>query len=602
MLASTSTTTTTPAAAPDGPPPPVPHSTTTTTTTTTTKTSKADEEEAGDRTAAPVTAPGPSAAQPDTPLPGDRDEGPINVMADLTRFAKLSAPNTLVMLQMYLQWSATLSVAAQHLGPAEMSGVSLASLTQNLSGLTIVYGLLSAVDTLAPQSFAAGNLAEVGILVQRGIVTVFATFIVTAILWFNAEDILLAVGQPPAESKLAAVFLRYNLLGVPALALWESSRRFMWSQEVTQWPFVLVAFASLIVHLLGLHFFIAAFGFVGTPIAHVVTNWSMVAFFGLWVEFKAPHDPRTWVVSRERVMDPAAMRQFLRLAVPGILTMSEWVFFEFFIFLSGTLGETALAASSAAYTLIPMAYTIPSGLSIATTARVGALLAQGRVKAAKQLTRAVALVTVALGTISAVLIFALREPILSAFLTEPEAKDLARSIWFYLSVFILLDATFGVQCGLLRALGLQVLYAAIVFVCLFLIGLPVISALAFPWGAGQGLVGMYRGLPLAYVLLNACLFLAHSLRNWRKVSDDIIERERLARIAMEAVAGGPGGMEFVNDVSFGNGGAASATAAATTTTKTSARGGAVVPEQAKLLGGVDSKSTATSARVAPEEP
>jgi MATE family multidrug resistance protein len=360
------------------------------------------------------------------------DQGEISVAAELTRFAKLSAPNTIVMFFMYLQWTATLSVAAKYLGTEEMSGVSLASLTANLSGLTVVYGLLSAVDTLAPQSFGAGNMAEVGILVQRGILAVFSTFVITVIIWYNAEDILIGLGQPRNESRFAAIFLRYHFLSVPALALWESSRRFMWSQDVTQWPFVIIAVLSLGVHLVSLTILLPLLGFIGTPISHVITTWSMIIGVALWIRIKRPHNPETWEVNRVVVMNPQAMKTFLKLAIPGILSMSEWVFFEFFIFLSGTLGPTELAANSVAYTLIPISFTIPSGLSIATTARVGALLAQGRVKSAKALTRAVGMVTIALASIVFVTTFFGREVIIGAFSSDRAVQELARSIWLYL--------------------------------------------------------------------------------------------------------------------------------------------------------------------------
>jgi len=93
-----------------------------------------------------------------------------------------------------------------------------------------------------------------------------------------------------------------------------------------------------------------------------------------------------------------------------------------------------------------------------------------------------------------------------------------------------------VQCGLLRALGMQLLYGLLVIVCLFLIGLPVMLSLAFPWGRNLGLVGMWYGMPAAYVLLNVALFATHQLRNWEKYSDWVVERERLARFEYDANA------------------------------------------------------------------
>lgn len=98
---------------------------------------------------------------------------------------------------------------------------------------------------------------------------------------------------------------------------------------------------------------------------------------------------------------------------------------------------------------------------------------------------------------------------------------------------LFLDATFGVQCGLLRALGLQLLYALLVLICLFIIGLPVIASLAFEWGSNLGLLGMWIGVPGAYILLNISMFIAHRVRNWTKYSQEIVERERLLKSLRE---------------------------------------------------------------------
>ena len=95
-----------------------------------------------------------------------------------------------------------------------------------------------------------------------------------------------------------------------------------------------------------------------------------------------------------------------------------------------------------------------------------------------------------------------------------------------ISTSIFLDVTFGVQAGLLRALSLQLVYGCLVLICLFLIGLPVIASLAYPWGSNLGLIGMWIGMPGAYVLLNITMFITHNMRNWKKYSEEIIAREQ----------------------------------------------------------------------------
>jgi len=186
-------------------------------------------------------------------------------------FARTALPNGLVAFFMFMQFSSTVVIGSKYLGVEEMSAITLASLVSNLSALTVIYGLLSAVDTLAPQSFGAGNYAQLSVLVARGIVVVSCTLPFTLLVWWNAEPLLLAVGQPKHESRMAGVFLRYHFFTLPGLLLWESFRRFLWcalfprlvrksgggsnmwragafcrsQSHVSQWPFVLIVILAL---------------------------------------------------------------------------------------------------------------------------------------------------------------------------------------------------------------------------------------------------------------------------------------------------------------------------------------------------------------------
>jgi Na+-driven multidrug efflux pump len=52
------------------------------------------------------------------------------------------------------------------LGTDALTGVALGNLAGNLTGFTLIYGMLSAMETLAPQAFGAGRFDEVGLLAQ----------------------------------------------------------------------------------------------------------------------------------------------------------------------------------------------------------------------------------------------------------------------------------------------------------------------------------------------------------------------------------------------------------------------------------------------------
>lgn len=61
-------------------------------------------------------------------------------------------------------------LAVGRLGVVELDGAALGQLLANITGMSVVFGLLMAMDTLAPQAIGAGNIERVGILAQRGAV------------------------------------------------------------------------------------------------------------------------------------------------------------------------------------------------------------------------------------------------------------------------------------------------------------------------------------------------------------------------------------------------------------------------------------------------
>jgi Na+-driven multidrug efflux pump len=61
-------------------------------------------------------------------------------------------------------------LAVGRLGVVELDGAALGQLLANITGMSVVFGLLMAMDTLAPQAIGAGNIERVGVLAQRGAV------------------------------------------------------------------------------------------------------------------------------------------------------------------------------------------------------------------------------------------------------------------------------------------------------------------------------------------------------------------------------------------------------------------------------------------------
>ena len=71
-----------------------------------------------------------------------------------------------------------------HMGSTEMAGVALAASFCNVTGYSVVIGLLSAMDTLIAQAFGAQKPEQIGVTVQQSLVViVLYTFLILPV-WF----------------------------------------------------------------------------------------------------------------------------------------------------------------------------------------------------------------------------------------------------------------------------------------------------------------------------------------------------------------------------------------------------------------------------------
>eukprot|EP00326_Haptolina_ericina_P006869 CAMPEP_0181203040 /NCGR_PEP_ID=MMETSP1096-20121128/19169_1 /TAXON_ID=156174 ORGANISM="Chrysochromulina ericina, Strain CCMP281" /NCGR_SAMPLE_ID=MMETSP1096 /ASSEMBLY_ACC=CAM_ASM_000453 /LENGTH=183 /DNA_ID=CAMNT_0023293605 /DNA_START=198 /DNA_END=749 /DNA_ORIENTATION=- len=155
---------------------------------------------------------------------------------------------------------------------------------------------------------------------------------------------------------------------------------------------------------------------------------------------------------------------------------------------------------------------IPNSLGICLCNVIGRQLGAGDIKAAKQ----TAVIMVSTGTVlaiaysTAVFIFGRR---IGMFFTNAEdVLEQRESIWPWVSLFLVVDALFGMLAGLNRSLGIQARSAVCVWVCLWLIGTPLIFMFASDLDLTWRIVpGIYSFFVLA--LLSCSLF-----ANWHHLA------------------------------------------------------------------------------------
>jgi MATE family multidrug resistance protein len=447
--------------------------------------------------------------------------------------ANIALPTAIIQFTVYFIYPETASAVGRNLGTEALAGFSLGSLAGNMTCLATMIGVLSAADTLMPRAFGTKHYEQVGILTIQSFVVCFLALLLPVIPLLTSMDwIFEKLGQDPIASDLAASWLRIYVLGVPFVLLFRVLQRFLACQHVV-WPMMYGSLLGcLVVHPLLLHIMIPKFGFLGSGVAICLTQMVQVGVVLLYMWWRPVHKAETWsglsYYAIRQALQIKPMLAFLKLSLGGILALSEWWFWEVVCMLAGHMGVIPLCVHTIAYNLVPICFMIPLGLSIGLSVRMGHVLADSVHKA--QILAATCMgVVVILATLLALFLWHLQDPIVALFTKDDEVKSGCKEIWHLVCIYMILLYIFGINGGILRALGKQWTMAAIICVVLWLGALP--TLVHFAVYKGGGVQQIWHILPMFYFAMNVLLILSYVTADWHAISASI--RERRASQAKE---------------------------------------------------------------------
>lgn len=216
------------------------------------------------------------------------------------------------------------------------------------------------------------------------------------------------------------------------------------------------------------------------------------------------------------------MATFSSLAILGVLHVgSEWWAFEIVALAAGRLGRVPLAAQSVIMTADQVINTIPFGLGIVTSTRVGNLLGAEKPDAASRSAHASAILSVAVGTLLLAGLMLMREKLSFAFTEDKETGELVSAVMPYVALFQIADGLNGSCGGSLRGMGRQQIGAIVNLVSYYAVALPLGIYLAFhSWG----LAGLWIGQCIALYLVGILQWVIVRLRDWQAECRMALER------------------------------------------------------------------------------
>ena len=340
-----------------------------------------------------------------------------------------------------------------HIGKNELGAVSLGGMTANITGYAVFHGLATSLDTLCAQAYGSGRKKLVGLQLQRMVFFLWTATIPIAIIWLFGTQILLRMVPEKEIAILAGRYLKVLILGAPGYACFESSKRYVQAQgrfAATLYVLLIAAPLNVLMHWLFVWQF--QWGFIGCPIAIVITENLMPLLLFLYVRFVGGMD--CWPgFTRKAFVNWGPM---VRLALPGcLMVMAEFLAFEILIFAAARFSATHLATQGVLQSMTVLTYQLPFPISVAGSTRVANLIGATLPDAAKVTTRVIFVVGAFLGLFNMILLASLRNHLPWLWTSDPDVVVLASKTMLVNAAFQLWDAL-AAQCnGVLRGLGKQ---------------------------------------------------------------------------------------------------------------------------------------------------
>ncbi|CAI7146748.1 AVN_collapsed_G0023600.mRNA.1.CDS.1 [Saccharomyces cerevisiae] len=410
-------------------------------------------------------------------------------------------------LQNSLSLASIFSVS--HLGTKELGGVTLGSMTANITGLAAIQGLCTCLDTLCAQAYGAKNYHLVGVLVQRCAVITILAFLPMMYVWFVWSEKILALMIPERElCALAANYLRVTAFGVPGFILFECGKRFLQCQGIfhasTIVLFVCAPLNALMNYLLVWNDKIGI-GYLGAPLSVVINYWLMT--LGLLIyAMTTKHKERPlkcWngIIPKEQAFKN--WRKMINLAIPGVVMVeAEFLGFEVLTIFASHLGTDALGAQSIVATIASLAYQVPFSISVSTSTRVANFIGASLYDSCMITCRVSLLLSFVCSSMNMFVICRYKEQIASLFSTESAVVKMVVDTLPLLAFMQLFDAFNASTAGCLRGQGRQKIGGYINLVAFYCLGVPMAYVLAFLYHLGVG--GLWLGITSALVMMSVC--------------------------------------------------------------------------------------------------
>ncbi|XP_062275851.1 multidrug and toxin extrusion protein 1-like [Scomber scombrus] len=407
------------------------------------------------------------------------------------------------------------------LGNEVMAGYGLASATINVTAAATGYGLARACDTLVSQTFGGKNLFKVGVILQRGIITLLLFCLPCWGLLINAQAILLCLGQDPEVARVAQLYIKAFLPAIPAMFLYNLQVTYLQNQGITlpqMYTAAIANIANVATNYVLLHWL--DLGISGSAAANTLCQIYLCAFLFAYIWWKKLHVSTWggWSVESLQEWGP-----YMKLAIPStLMTCFEWWIYEFGGFFAGMLGEDELAAQHVVMMVSFLTYMFPLGIQAVACARVGNALGAGDTARAILTSKLSLSLAGTLSVVECIILGSTKTVIGYMFTSDEKIIGLVSYLMNAYCFLQLFDGQVCVCTGIFLGTGQQKIPAVANLIGYYGIGLTLSVTLMFV--AKLGVLGFWLGLLICVILQSAFFIIVIFKMNWKRMTEEAVQR------------------------------------------------------------------------------
>ncbi|KDO21207.1 hypothetical protein SPRG_11060 [Saprolegnia parasitica CBS 223.65] len=455
----------------------------------------------------------------------------FSATSEVKALARLATPILFSNLAMF-GMSMTVLVAAGHLGAAQLTAVAYSQMIFDITILIFASGFVVGQASLSAQAFGAKNLTLIGRYCQMNCLCVTLACIPIGALWWFCGDILHAAGISDATVVHAKDYAHYSMPWLlPRLLFQVLSVYFKSMQNVLPAAIFAVTFTILNAGLVSVLVFglsstgFEGYGLIGAPIAMTITHYSRLVTFALYMFAYRKQHASSWSWDRTFMNRQLYLKPMLKVGGPMVIgQLVENLQLQTMSIFAAMTSEVALGASNSMMELIFFLTSPIYGMIDGGSTRIGMYLGAGKPQAAKATSHLVFYGIFGLSVVIVIPWLCARSHVGKIFSTDvavvssmASISTLAAAGYIILSLFYYAMATLQAQA---RTLPIMTSF----FIGAWVVGVP--GAYAFGFPAGLGLLGIWVGMSVGYIVTTVLGVYFTYKSNWPEEAKKAVERSK----------------------------------------------------------------------------